>query len=268
MIQAPPPHQIEEECKVDSMFKILRKLDDWRHLPAYQLERRVDIFFGLLLPEFFESAFGMADVTVIPEFPLRKGNLVRKRNSADTKDNRSVKVDFAVFGNKSKERHMYLVELKTDMESLDFDQLYNMVRAKKLCEPFQSLIDGVKQVAKASHSKQKYDYLIRRLIEIDCLQGPTPCEGRVDLDKVEFNKQLGTGKVGLVLVSPKVPVPKEPQKSEKEKILDEFCCISFDKFAKYLERRNREFEAEVLQVLTLYLDRWASVPAGRAASET
>ena len=238
---------------MDSMFKVLQKLDDWRHLPAYQLERRVDIFFGLLLPEFFESKFGVTDVTVIPEFPLRKGDL------NDTKDNRSVKVDFAVFGYKNGKGHLYLVELKTDMESLNIGQLCNMLKAKQL--GFQRLLRAVKQVAKASHSKQKYDYLIRRLIEIDCLQGPTPCKGRVDLDEVEFNKQLGSGKVGLVLLSPKVPVPKEPNKCEKEKILDEFCCISFDKFTTCLKGRNREFEPEVLQELSLYLGRWANISA-------
>jgi hypothetical protein len=48
-------------------------LDRWRHFPAYQLERRADIFFALYLPGIVEHALGVAvDPWVIPEFPIRK----------------------------------------------------------------------------------------------------------------------------------------------------------------------------------------------------
>ena len=225
---------------MDSMFKILSKLDDWRHLPAYQLERRVDIFFGLLLPEFFESAFGVTDATVIPEFPLRKGDLDCKHKD----DNRSVKVDFAVFGYKNKEGHMYLVELKTDMESLNTDQLCNMLKAKRL--GLQRLLRGVKQVANAtsSKSKQKYEHLLAKLTKF---------------------KKWGSEEIDLLLISPKEP---ECVPDKVKQLLTEFRCITFDQFSRHMEGRNREFEPEAMQVLTLYLDRWASVPAGRAATKT
>ena len=37
------------ECPtIERVFKLL---DNWRHLPDYQLERRADIFFALFLPE-------------------------------------------------------------------------------------------------------------------------------------------------------------------------------------------------------------------------
>ena len=31
--------------------RVFKLLDDWRHLPGYQFERRADIFFALFLPE-------------------------------------------------------------------------------------------------------------------------------------------------------------------------------------------------------------------------
>ena len=51
-------------------------LDQWRHLPAYQLERRADIFFGLFLPHVLDDYLRPSELAVdtrlIPEFPLRQ----------------------------------------------------------------------------------------------------------------------------------------------------------------------------------------------------
>ena len=85
---------------------VFSKLDEWRHLPSYQLERRVDVFFGLFLPEVLaalsdrEPVLGTLipdDVHVVPEFPLHKGLLGISKNKQQGHDNQSVKVDFAVF---------------------------------------------------------------------------------------------------------------------------------------------------------------------------
>ena len=89
----------------DLLYSVFPTFDDWRHLPTYQLERRVDVFFGLLLPEIVETEFGIERkyLEVIPEFPLRKGTLEEcsvntgRRDDKRNRDNRSTKVDFAVF---------------------------------------------------------------------------------------------------------------------------------------------------------------------------
>ena len=36
---------------------VFELLDDWRHLPAYQLERRADIYFAMYLPELLAERF-------------------------------------------------------------------------------------------------------------------------------------------------------------------------------------------------------------------
>jgi len=84
-------------------------LDAWRNLPAYQLERRADIFFGLFLPLALDHYLKPRDISVdphiIPEFPL---------GQSDT--NRSDKADFFAVS-RDRER-AFLIELKTDMGSL------------------------------------------------------------------------------------------------------------------------------------------------------
>ena len=107
---------------MSAIYEVLRQLDEWRHLPDYQLERRVDIFFGMFLPKVIEKRFGVCVEKVIPEFPLHKG-LFKDKPSFESGSHHSVKVDFAVFGTKGDKKRIFLVELTTDMESLKKDQL-------------------------------------------------------------------------------------------------------------------------------------------------
>ena len=37
--------------------KLFETLDDWRNLPAYQLERRADVFFAIYLDEIIKGKF-------------------------------------------------------------------------------------------------------------------------------------------------------------------------------------------------------------------
>ena len=99
---------------MEALSDALCQLDQWRHLPAYQLERRVDVFFGLFLPEVIERRFKAPFGKLIPEFPLHKGNT---RISEDCDDNQSVNVDFTVFCSEPEGKRIFLVELKTDMHS-------------------------------------------------------------------------------------------------------------------------------------------------------
>lgn len=162
----------------------LNTLDDWRHLPAYQLERRVDIFFGLLLPEIIAAEYDLPcesqedrnNLVVIPEFPLRKGLLDSCNN--DGGSNQSVKVDFAVFyRNEDYCNRLFLVELKTDNNSIHRDQLRDMQTAK--CVRAKKLLEGVVKCALNSKELRKYAQLIWKLKEIGCIAVP---DGFTDMD--------------------------------------------------------------------------------------
>ena len=68
--------QVKTAQAGELLINAFNALDEWRHFPAYQLERRVDVFFGLLLPQIVEAEFGWSrnNLCVIPEFPLHKGS--------------------------------------------------------------------------------------------------------------------------------------------------------------------------------------------------
>lgn len=75
---------------VDSLFN---RLDDWRHLPSYQLERRADIFFSLYLAQALEDRYAVAmNPLLVPEFPVRIGTVW----DGDPTINKSFKIDNCV----------------------------------------------------------------------------------------------------------------------------------------------------------------------------
>ena len=155
----------------DLLRRTFDTLDEWRHLPAYQLERRVDVYFGLLLPEIVEAQFGVAqkDLVVVPELPLHKGLLGLSEKGKD--DNQSVKVDFAVFSlNQENKPLLLLVELKTDKNSTDAHQLERMRKAK--CAGAKELLRGIVKCANNSDDLRKYAQLIWKLKEIGCIRVP------------------------------------------------------------------------------------------------
>jgi hypothetical protein len=106
-------------------------LDQWRHLPAYQLERRADIFFALYLPELLIDRLEIEiDGEVVPEFPVNKSVL-----SADIDANRSVKVDYAAFA--ADRSQCVFVELKTDHRVIDFEEVAGWLEGRgALAETF------------------------------------------------------------------------------------------------------------------------------------
>jgi len=53
-------------------------LDVGRKLPAYQLERRADIFLSIYLPDILSNKFGVRVEGVIPEFPIDIGTIHAK----------------------------------------------------------------------------------------------------------------------------------------------------------------------------------------------
>ena len=60
------------ETLIDVLFD---KLDMWRNLPAYQLERRADIFFAIYLKDIIQNKYRTIIDFTIPEFPVRRGDL-------------------------------------------------------------------------------------------------------------------------------------------------------------------------------------------------
>ncbi|RLB52661.1 MAG: hypothetical protein DRJ42_14240, partial [Deltaproteobacteria bacterium] len=147
--------------RIDQMFL---HLDRWRHLPAYQLERRIDIFFSVYLVDVLREITGddLVD-TIIPELPLKR-DLVVPGNSS----HHSVKVDYAVF-TRSRDK-VYFVELKTDDQSRRTEQDDYLNRAQAL--GFRPIVDGIRQILLHTDAHQKYFHLAHSLAALGYLDLP------------------------------------------------------------------------------------------------
>ena len=264
---------------MNELSKILRQLDDWRHLPAYQLERRVDVLFGMLLPTVIGAKYDVApdSCTVLPEFPLHKGKLGGKPENSD--NNQSVNVDFAVFFERRAEKHLCLVELKTDQQSISVPQIRTMGRAAKVGA--RELLVGVLDAAQASPQPRKYAHLIWKLHEIGCIglpdidgfrempmksERPGLMGEKGQLSGLKPDHVTGTwcnARVNLIEI-----VPREPCKDEIIDALKRygFCTLTFEDLAHIIMKAGGQpFGKEFAELFACYLVSWAKVSAGKRA---
>ena len=135
--------------------RVFELMDQWRHLPDYQLERRADIFFALFLPEVLKDHLGLdQEPYLIPEFPIKNRH-----------NNQSSKVDYLALERPKSGMpdRAFLVELKTDMASRrpEQDAVLNSAIERGAC----SLIDDVITIARVSEAKKKYVHLLFHLKE-------------------------------------------------------------------------------------------------------
>ena len=144
--------------KAEAIFDFL---DKWRHLPAYQLERRADIFFALYMPEIIAYKFALDTKVIIPEFPIRIGEIFH-----DTSINKSFKVDYLIVTGRS--NHFIFVELKTDIGSIRPKQDWYLAQAQKA--GMRKLIDGIIQICSVTQQKRKYRALMNLLSDAGLVQ--------------------------------------------------------------------------------------------------
>ena len=149
--------------KINDVFD---RMDDWRHLPGYQLERRADLFFSLYLQEALEAKLGFPiRHELIPEFPIRCGTI----NTSELSNNRSFKMDYLALSNDGKKA--IFVELKTDGRSIQPEQVNYLTEAKKV--GMKRLLEGLPEIFLATTYKQKYFCLLKKLEGMKLMQIPT-----------------------------------------------------------------------------------------------
>jgi len=145
-----------------SIHHLFNLLDDWRTLPAYQLERRADIFFALYLDKILEKQKGVKIDLIIPEFPVRLGSLPDHNHL----DNRSYKIDYLVYS--AKQQRVFLIELKTDQRSLRGKQDLYLEEAARI--KVSGLLEGLRKIYHATNQKTKYNNLLQKLETIDWIE--------------------------------------------------------------------------------------------------
>ena len=246
----------------DTLQAVLYQLDQWRHLPKYRLEQHVDVLFGMTLPRVISSRFDIPEdeLQVIPEFPIHYGTL-RSGHQGNASDDQSFNVDFSVWSKRC--ARVFLVELKTDMGSLDEKQLCKMVEVKEHDDGFRDFICGVIRIAQATSDRRKYAQLIWRLHEVGAvsvplrfkelrMEKPTPgLGGKTGVFQCCRTTETYSGtKAELVLVSPPIPDAK------KTKVPDGICRIGFREYADIIHSTG-----DLESTLAYYLLRW-QCPAG------
>lgn len=165
------------DSKIDELFG---KLDRWRHLPSYQLERRADIFISLYLSEVLELELGRRPKHIIPEFPVWVSI-----KDPEAKSNRSVKLDYlAVMQDPA---GLVLVELKTDPASINEEQIRYLIALRTAQKKDNSaLLRGLQKIYGASSAKHKYLCLheeVEKAGLVDPPQSRIHFEPRQDLPK-------------------------------------------------------------------------------------
>ena len=111
---------MESSLYVQSIFNCLKQ---FKKLPTYQFERRIDAFLLPYLEKAFNDKFKIfaTDFTVFvyPEFPLWP----KKKNefALDKSAKRSVYADYLMYSKSS--NILFLVEMKTDANSVNQEQI-------------------------------------------------------------------------------------------------------------------------------------------------
>ncbi|MFC1936766.1 hypothetical protein ACFLYP_03775 [Chloroflexota bacterium] len=212
---------------MDQINIIFDNLDDWRHLPAYQLERRADIFFSVYLPSLLESKFEIEIDSIIPEFPIRIGTIDPEKDT-----NLSNNIDY--FAKVKGEKKVIFVELKTDDSSRRDEQDLYLERVQEV--GLANLLNGLQSIYKATKSKRKYKFLLDKLMELDLL---------TIADDGKFKPIQEDCSITVVYL--------QPNNFDEERNV-----ISFDEVAEIIEQKNDCLSNRFAQSLR----EWARVKAG------
>lgn len=257
-------------------------MDGWRHLPGYRLEGRLAPFFELFLLDVLGECLkdecdpsGLHPV-VIPEFPLRIGTLYSEDELARMRTeygrapgaNQSYNVDYVAFSTNCKTA--FLVELKTDMGSIDEDQKKYLRRARE--RKLGPLVGGIVDIcgSKGTRKRSKYVHLLQLLANLELVAIPD----WEDLYRKTFPKPQSRWSDAFRNVEPTVDgklnftrviyiQPRKPNReSVKRELGQDFKYICFEEVADVVQRFG-----ELGCIFANYLRQWTEDP-GRQAPPT
>lgn len=205
---------------------IFNNMDTWRHFPAYQLERRADIFFSIYLPEVLADKFHTEIEGIIPEFPVHIGTI------SNIATNKSFKIDYLAKARNN--NRLIFVELKTDEGSRRITQDWYLEQA--MLVGMAKLLDGLRKICQATTSKKKYNYLLGLLDEMGLIH--LESSEAFTINPVEYS-------IDIVYIQPNNPYGQEN-------------VITFKYFSQIVERHGDQVSLRFAESLR----RWADTKAG------
>ncbi len=226
--------------QIDDLFD---RMDAWRCLPSYQLERRADLFFSLYLAEAIEARFGFpVNDRILPEFPVRIGAIQPESGS-----NQSFKIDYLVLSRDGDTA--VLVELKTEGRSRRDEQDRYLQAAQATGLP--ALVAGVVDIFRTTTAKRKYFYLLEYLEGMGLIRMPAPLRDIMSSRNLrgatETSRHIQiTAQAATMLVLYLQPSGSGPD------------VLSFEEFRVTVEKRDDPISRRFAQSLAT----WASINAG------
>jgi len=217
----------------DSMIKkLFERMDDWRHLPSYQLERRADLFFSLYLKDILNKKLGFSvKDELIPEFPVRKGLIYEKYQNDIKNKNRSYKIDYVAFSEDLKKA--ILVELKTEKKSINPKQNDYLEVSREKGFPF--LLKGIIELFNhPKSSKKKYLSLLKQLELLGQVKIEPELKKMTTSEAIKHTKSNPKAIQGLKTVNETYLVYIQPSKydfveNQYKRIITFDCLIDFIK---------------------------------------
>lgn len=148
----------------EPISQLFDRLDAWRHLPNYQLERRADIFFSLYLSEVLEKKLGFSvSHEFVAEFPVRIGTIY-----PHIPTDKSYKIDYLAMSTDG--RWPIFVELKTEGDSRRLSQDHYLAAASVV--GLGALLNGVIDIFRVTSSRRKYYTLLLQLEQMGLIEMP------------------------------------------------------------------------------------------------
>lgn len=219
------------------------RMDAWRHLPNYQLERRADVFFSLYLHEVLEAKLGFPVAEyIVPEFPVRIGTIY-----PDIPIDKSYKIDYVALSADADKA--ILVELKTEGLSRRDNQDKYLIASREV--GFPALLGGVPDIFRATNSKRKYFALLEHLESMGLLRIP------MDMKEIMFRPGLQ----GATEASRSIKITCSATDSIIVYVQpngDGDDIISFEDFRAVVQKHDDP----VSERFAKSLSEWASVQAG------
>ncbi len=223
--------------------KFFDRMDAWRNLPNYQLERRADLFFSLYLPDALRKKLGFEiSPVIIPEFPVRIGTIYPHIDI-----DKSYKVDYVCFS--ANMQTVIFVELKTEGRSRRESQDNYLAASCKV--GFASLVEGVMKIFQATQAKRKYFHLLDMLTQAGFLDIPADVYTLIRKDHPR----------GISALAERIKILDCPEKSNVIYIQpngEGSDIISFQEFRSVVQ----QFDDPISQRFARSLDEWATVKAG------
>ena len=231
--------EISETEVYEKINDIFEKLTKYANYPDYQLERRLDIFFLIYLKEILTiKDIDISDTFIFPEFPLLK-KYENECNDLE-KSLASKRADYVVFSNQK----MYIIELKTDKESINENQLNHYKKVAKIS--VQALINDIIKIYEKPNSRawKKYDILLKDLAEkVKIIVFDEDKDKKFKKKKgYKFNNEFSNYKIEIIYIIPYA------DKNIKEK-LDSKEYIEFDDIIKKLHNNKDVISENFIKIL-------------------